>query len=205
MKNLIFFFLLFSSCSVGVKQGSSYTQSIAHHREEYKKEFLADERSPLKKEDLKNLRFYKPDESYKVKCSFERTPDEQPFELPTYSGITKTYVKYGVLAFELQGKPQQLAVYRSLRLMLMPQYRDYLFLPFRDATNGETTYGGGRYLELKISEVESGSFYLDFNKCFNPWCAYSDGYNCPIPPVENTLEIAVLAGEKLYAGEKKHG
>lgn len=181
-----------------------FAEEIARHREEYKQDFLKDDRSPLKAEDLPKLRFFEPDENYRVTCTFERTPDEKPFELPTYSGITKAYVKYGVLKFELQGQQLQLAVYQSLRTRAMPQYAQYLFLPFRDATNDETTYGGGRYIDLKMADVESETVVLDFNKCYNPWCHYSDGYNCPIPPPENTLDVAIEAGEKLWVGEKKH-
>lgn len=182
----------------------SYAEEVNRHREAYKKDFLHNDRSPLGAEDLDKLRFYEPDETYRVRCTFTRTPDEKPFELPTYSGITKPYVKYGVLNFELKGEPFQLAVYQSLALRGMPQYAQYLFLPFRDLTNDETTYGGGRYLDLNMAELEKDEIILDFNKCYNPWCHYSDGYNCPIPPTENSLETAIEAGEKMWTGNKKH-
>ncbi len=202
MKNLIFLILLCAICSNIF--GQTYTETIAEHRAKYKQDFIENERSPLQEADLVNLRFYESDEKYIVKCTFQRTPDEKPFDLPTYSGITKPYQKYGVLSFELDGKPRQLAVYRSLRLINMPQYKDHLFLPYRDLTNDETTYGGGRYMDMTISEVESDEVHIDFNKSYNPWCGYSDGYNCPIPPTENTLKLAIHAGEQKYAGEKKH-
>jgi uncharacterized protein (DUF1684 family) len=96
-----------------------------------------------------------------------------------------------------------LAVYQSIKHLRHPIYKNHLFLPYRDHTNDETTYGGGRYIDVLISEVESGKMYLDFNKSYNPWCGYSDGYNCPIPPSENSLEVAIEAGEMTYAGEKK--
>ncbi len=202
MKNLIFLFLLFATCSTVV--GQTYAETIAQHRAKYKQKFVENASSPLREADLADLRFYEADEKYRVECTFQRTPDEKPFDLPTYSGITKPYRKYGTLSFELDGKPYRLAVYQSLRHINMPQYRDYLFLPYRDLTNGETTYGGGRYLDFTISELASEGFYLDFNKSYNPWCGYSDGYNCPIPPSENSLDVAIFAGEKTYAGKKKH-
>lgn len=182
----------------------TYAETIEHFREEYKQEHLQDERSPIKEADLKDLRFFEANEDFRVACTFERTPDEKPFDLPTYSGITKPFVKYGNLRFELNGDTLQLAVYQSLRTIRIPGYSNYLFLPFRDLTSGDTTYGGGRYIDLTIEEVEGENVILDFNKCYNPWCCYSDGYNCPIPPPENTLEATIDAGEMMFAGQKKH-
>jgi hypothetical protein len=183
---------------------ATYAGTILQHREAYKKDFLHNERSPLKsKEDLANLRFFEPDERFRFVCSFERTPDEKPFDLPTYSGITKPFVKYGILTFEMEGRQYKLSVYQNLLIRGLPQYAEHLFLPFRDLTNDDLTYGGGRYIDLKMTDMESDAPVLDFNKCYNPWCAYSDGYNCPIPPVENNLEIAIEAGEKIWMGEKK--
>ncbi|MCB0519256.1 MAG: DUF1684 domain-containing protein [Lewinellaceae bacterium] len=206
MKNLFLAALVFLAFAeaFGQKEGTSFREAILQHREAYKQEFLADERSPLQAGDLANLRFFEPDENYRVAFSFRLTPDEKPFELPTYSGRTKPFRKYGVLSFEINGQPCQLAVYQNLGLRNMPQYAQHLFLPFRDLTNDETTYGGGRYIDLTVQEVEAENPVLDFNKCYNPWCHYSDGYNCPVPPTENSLEVAIKAGEMKWAGEKKH-
>lgn len=188
----------------GQNEVADFASEIAKHRAEYKAGFLEDERSPLDSADLLHLRFFEANEAYRVVCTFQRTPDEKPFEVPTSSGITKPFVKYGTLSFEITGKQLQLAVYQNLALRNMPVYAQHLFLPFRDDTNGETTYGGGRYIDLTIAEVEAEAPMLDFNKCYNPWCHYSDGYNCPIPPSENTLEVAIPAGEMMWEGEKKH-
>ena len=79
-------------------------------------------------------------------------------------------------------------------------YRDYLFIPFKDLSNGEATYGGGRYMDIRMDDIKNGELMLDFNKAYNPYCAYSDGYNCPVPPVENHLETEVNAGEKSFGG-----
>lgn len=184
--------------------GSSFAAAIEQHREEYKKEFLTDPRSPLSEEDLPLLRFYPPDQRYQLNCRFIRTPEEKPFDLPTYSGITRPYVKYGILQFEWEGKTHQLAVYQNLSLRQLPQYAQYLFLPFRDPTNSETTYGGGRYMDLVMPDAGIETIQIDFNKCYNPWCHYSDGFNCPIPPSENHLSFPVLAGEMMWTGETKH-
>ncbi len=204
MQKAILFLLFLAPAMIFAQTSKAFKKEIKKHRKHYKKEFLAEERSPLEKKDLKKLDFFDADESYKVKCTFTRTPKARPFDLATYSGKTKPYVKYGTLDFELNGQALQLAVYQSLRLAKMEEYKDYLFLPFRDMTNDETTYGGGRYIDLKIGDVENvEAIWLDFNKVYNPWCAYSDGYNCPIPPAENQLEVPISAGEKNYLGEKK--
>lgn len=174
---------------------AAYTKTIRKHRKHYKQEFLEDPRAPLNRKGIKKLRFYEPDTSYRVMSVFERDTMAEPFDMPTYSGITKPYVKYGTATFRLKDTTLQLAVYQSLRLIRMPQYRDYLFLPFKDATNGATTYGGGRYLDIQKSAIEDGKLLIDFNKSYNPWCAYSDGYNCPVPPLANHLPVAIEAGE----------
>ncbi len=79
----------------------------------------------------------------------------------------------------------------------------HLFLPFTDLTNGDQTYGGGRYIDLSRADVEKKEVWIDFNHAYNPWCAYSDGYNCPVPPRENALPVAILAGEMMYSGPHK--
>jgi uncharacterized protein (DUF1684 family) len=73
-------------------------------------------------------------------------------------------------------------------------------LAFTDLTNGEDTYGGGRYIDLYISDIAEGHITIDFNKAYNPYCAYSDGYNCPIPPASNSINLEIKAGEKMYKG-----
>ncbi len=184
---------------------TAFSVEIARHREHYKQEFLTEARSPLRAPDTAFLDFFPADPAWRVTTHFERTPDARPFDLPTYSGITRRYVKYGVLRFEISGKPYQLSVYQNLTLIQQEAYKDHLFLPFKDHTNGDSTYGGGRYFDLSRTDIAAdGTLVLDFNKCYNPWCAYSDGYNCPIPPAENHLELAVPAGEKMFKGEHKH-
>jgi hypothetical protein len=81
----------------------------------------------------------------------------------------------------------------------MPEYRDYLFLPFKDATSGQETYGGGRYLDLRTGDIQNGQVMLDFNRSYNPYCAFKEGYPCPIPPKNNVLSVSIEAGEKAYS------
>jgi uncharacterized protein (DUF1684 family) len=103
------------------------------------------------------------------------------------------YRKYGEVHFVLQGQQLRLNVYQSLDLVHTPGYEDYLFIPFTDLTNGHETYGGGRYLDFRIPKA--ASVWLDFNRAYNPYCAYTSGkYSCPVPPPENRLPVAVRAG-----------
>ena len=193
---LIFVSIVLDSCH-------SFVQETMQHREEYKGEFLTDERSPLRKEDLPYLDFYPPNKKGIVKAKFILTPQSENFELPTYSGVTRTYRKWGDAYFKWDQDSARLSVYENMKLAGNPEYLDYLFLPFTDETNDETTYGGGRYLDLSKKDTEDGMITIDFNRCYNPWCAFSAGYNCPIPPNENFLPFKVEAGEKKYKGEYK--
>jgi len=175
-----------------------FKAEIEKFREEYKAEFLKSKFSPLKQEDFEYLRFYEPNPKFRVECTFVATKNGKPFELPTSSGETKTYVKFGELTFQLDGKKHTLAVYKSPEMQQIPHYRDYLFIPFKDLTNGKESYGGGRYIDLRMRQLDKDKVILDFNKSYNPYCAFSEEYSCPIPPKENHLTIAIEAGEKNY-------
>ena len=184
---------------------TAYTAQIAVHRQHYKTEFIGKPRSPLTAQDTGLLDFYAPNLAWRLSALLTLTPESPPFDLLTYSGVTRLYRQYGILQFEQSGQPYTLRLYQNLALMAKDStYSDYLFLPFKDATNGQATYGGGRYLDFRTGDVQGGLLTLDFNKTYNPYCAYSDGYSCPIPPKENHLTLEVRAGEKVFRGEKKH-
>ena len=196
----ILFLLLF--LGFGAK-AQSFKEQIATHREHYKADFVKSERAPLKEPDLKYLQFYDADSTYSINAKVTLLEGEKAFKMPTYAGTTADYIRYAKLNFELNGKPVQLTLYRNIALAANAAYKDYLFLPFTDQTNNKETYGGGRYIDLKTTAIVDGKIELDFNKAYNPYCAYSDGYRCPIPPEENDLALAIKAGEKKYNGEKK--
>lgn len=183
----------------------NFKSDIKEFREDYKDKFLETENSPLtSKKDIAKIKFFKANEKYRVECRFLKEKDPKPFDMATYSGQVKKYQKYGTLYFRLDGKNQELAVYQSLKLMEMEEYKDHLFIPFMDATTkDDMTYEGGRYIDMEISDFATEFVTIDFNKCYNPWCAYADGYNCPVPPKENKLRVGIYAGEKLYGGKVK--
>ena len=89
-------------------------------------------------------------------------------------------------------------MYQSVDMLNDAAHKDDLFVPFTDESNYETTYGGGRYIDLSIKDIKDNRIPLDFNKCYNPYCAYADGFSCPIPPKENSLHMEINAGEKVF-------
>ncbi|MEZ5030833.1 MAG: DUF1684 domain-containing protein [Saprospiraceae bacterium] len=187
-----------------LSHAQSFAEQIEQYRITFKEDMISDERAPLQDEDLQHLRWYKPDSTYAVHALFLPVENSPPIDVPTSSGRVKSFQDVGVLLFNIQGTVCTLHVYQNMGLMQNPVYQDHLFLPFTDITNGEDTYGGGRYIDLLRSELSDGSMLLDFNKAYNPWCAYSDGYNCPVPPAENRLPVAIPVGEMMYAGPHKH-
>lgn len=177
-----------------------FAEQLAKHRETYKKELLTSAGGPLKaEEDLSDVQFFAPDSTYRVTATVQLTPKAEPFEMPTYNGKTRPHVSYAILSFALRGRKQQLTLYRNLNVIRLPQFRDYLFVPFKDATSGKETYGGGRYIDVRTGEIQNGRLILDFNKAYNPYCAYQEGYPCPIPPKNNELSVRIEVGEKAYA------
>ncbi|MEP6583669.1 MAG: DUF1684 domain-containing protein [Ginsengibacter sp.] len=184
-------FLLFLQNVNG--QSKTYRDSILAYQQNY-----INTHEVVDKADRKFIHFYDIDESYRVIASFAKIKDTKGFDMSTSSGMKKHYFVYGLLSFKLHDSLVQLYVYQSDALMRQEKYKDYLFVPFGDATSGFESYGGGRYLEFDISDIKDKSVAIDFNKAYNPYCAYTTGYNCPIPPRENLLTLPVNSGEKSY-------
>ncbi len=167
-------------------------------------EFKSPESSPLPdryRKDFESLDFFKPDTNYVVKAKFVLTPDALPFLMPTTTDRKSEEVVYGIAHFQLNGKEHKLEIYQNRKLMLDEEYKDYLFLPFTDQTNGEQTYAGGRYIDLSIPN--DNTIVIDFNKAYNPYCAYNKKYSCPIVPSINALDTSVMAGVKDFKKGKK--
>ncbi len=190
----VFFIVLFTIAC----KAQSYNDTITRFRDKYIADLLADKRAPIKSSQVKYLSFYKPDERYRVWADVRLTPGSAPFLVQTHSGKQKPYREYAVLSFKIDNTACTLHVYQSMDLVKQDDYKDYLFLPFTDETNYETTYAGGRYIDLKTDDLQGGKVLLDLNKCYNPYCAYADGYSCPIPPDENRLRVRIEAGEKMF-------
>jgi len=191
---LLMVFILLLSCKSSHQIDPSYILEIEQYRQEQITSLTQGGR-PLNDSQKENLSFYEVNDTYKVKSNVILAEAAESFEVPTYSGKKKSYRKYADLTFKLNKTDYTLEVYKDARVANLPGFRDKLFLMFKDWTNDESTYGGGRYIYLSEKDIVEGTLLIDFNKAFNPYCAYSDGYNCPIPPRVNHLDVEILAGE----------
>ncbi len=170
----------------------NYESEIKAHRKEVTKTFLIRESSPLKNEDRKyfvGLNYFEIDREYAVWAEYQALMNQGLSRLSTSGGEEREYIRDGILTFKLKGKDLQLYSYRSTD---SPD----LFIPFGDESNGKETYHAGRYVDMQAPD--SNQVLLDFNKAYNPYCAYNDKWSCVIPPSENKLNIAVLAGERRF-------
>jgi uncharacterized protein (DUF1684 family) len=197
-KPVLLLIVLFSpfGALTGQQAALEYGEWVEQRREAHRQGLLHRPNLPVDSAIVANLRYFEVDAGYRVAASVELTPEARPFEMATYAGVTQTYIQYAWATFQLHGQTCSLALYRNVANLRMPMYRDKLFLPFKDSTNGEDTYGGGRYLDLDIQQIENRRLTIDFNLAYNPLCAYADGYRCPIPPPENHLTIPIRAGER---------
>lgn len=196
MKKLTFFLLLnsaiFSAQEMKVETSQEFQDNI-------NKEYANREESPLTDEDFKmfkGLDFYPINDKFIIEAKFIRTANEKTFKMKTTGTRTPEYVKYGELHFVLNGKNMKLNLYQSIELIKKEGYADYLFLPFSDLTSGKETYIGGRYMDMRIPKGNTMS--IDFNKAYNPYCAYNPKYSCPLIPLENDLDIKIEAGVKKF-------
>ncbi|MBP1165707.1 MULTISPECIES: DUF1684 domain-containing protein [unclassified Chryseobacterium] len=196
MKKYIILFLLLPLWAFSQKKISKEEKEVQKFQKELNAEYFNPKETPLREDNLKNFKghpFFPFDAKYRVTAQFVQSKDTQPFDLPTSSGKTKSYQEYGKATFTLDGKPYTVTLYQSLDLIKQDKYKDYLFLPFRDATNEKETYGGGKYMDLKIPK--GNTIVLDFNQSYHPFCAYNAyDYNCPIVPEENKLPVEIRAG-----------
>lgn len=193
MKKLLTFLLLMS-VSLVMSQ-----ETAAEYQANLNREFATREESPLTDEDFKvfqSLDFYPIDKKFVVEAKFVRTPKERVFKMKTSTTRLPEYKKYGELLFQIDGKDFKLNVYQNIELSKKEGYEDYLFLPFSDFTCGKESYIGGRYIDMRIPKTKTVT--VDFNKAYNPYCAYNHKYSCPIVPLENDLPIEILAGVKKF-------
>lgn len=169
-------------------------------RKQKDKFFAEHPQSPLLEEhkaDFKGANYYPVDLAYRVLAHLVEEAHPGTFKVQTTTGDHKEYTRAGRLHFELDGKPLSLVAFLPPAEEKLHGGR--LFVPFRDKTSGKETYGAGRYIDL--NKRPSNDYILDFNRAYNPYCAYSPNYSCPIPPGENNLPVEIRAGEKLFHEE----
>jgi len=169
----------------------SRLERFRSHKDDF---FRTDPHSPLTPEqqsDFDGLSYYPEDPALRFEVMLDRDAvNPEPVELDTSTGTTKTFIPAGNANLVIEGQPVSVTLYRE-------QGRGRYFLPFRDATAGSETYTLGRYLDPQ--ETPSGEVVIDFNYAYNPYCAYNDGWECPIPPPENHVNVPIQAGEKAFS------
>lgn len=194
MKKTLLSFLFSSIALIALSQ-DSYKDSMNKYIADYVKNHEV-----VTGDNKKKMSFYPVDEKFRVKARFEKVDDGKWFNMETSGGTRDVNRVYGIIHFTVNETPVKLHIYQSKDLLNITQYKDYLFLPFTDLSSGEETYESGRYIDLKLADITGSSVIIDFNKAYNPYCAYVSGkYNCPIPPKENHLNVTIAAGEKKYS------
>ncbi len=204
IKQTLLSFLIVASGTTLVGQ-VTYTDSLTSYMDSLDQYIYnyVNNHEVIKGDDTQYFRFFPIDEKYRVLARFKKTNNSKWFSMETSGTIRKTFRIFGSLHFSINDTAVALNIYQSQNLMNMDEYKDQLFLPFSDLTSGEETYVSGRYIDLVISDINEDKVLIDFNKAYNPYCAYVSGkYNCPIPPFENQLNVAIPAGEKNF--EKDH-
>jgi hypothetical protein len=176
---------------------ADWVQAQRADRERKDEYFASDPHSPIPPEDradFDGLSYYPIDPAYRFEVDLARHDDPERVTVATSTEGEREYLRWGEFTVEVDGEPVTIQAYKS------DPADDRLWVPFRDATSGEATYGAGRYLDLEPEEHRTGegTWILDFNQAYNPTCAYSDRYECPLPPTENWLDVAIEAGEKAY-------
>jgi hypothetical protein len=159
--------------------------------------FGSNPRSPIPPDERSSfggLSYYPVDESYRFELPLHEHEEKEPVTVGTSTGGEQRYLRWGEFRVPIDDEAVTLQAYKS------DPAEDRLWVPFRDETSGEETYGAGRYLDLEPENhrTAEGLWILDFNQAYNPTCAYSDQYECPLPPTENWLELPIRAGEKAY-------
>jgi uncharacterized protein (DUF1684 family) len=180
-----------------VSESADCVAALDREREQEDQFYAEHPPSPIPeahREGFDGLQYYDPEPAYRFELSLERHEDPEIITLETTTDGTREYYWWGEFRFGIDGTEQTLRAYRA------DPDADRLWVPFRDATSGETTYGAGRYLDLEAEEhrTAEGRWILDFNRAYNPYCAYSEEYECPLIPMENWLDVPIRAGERAY-------
>ncbi len=194
---IIFLSVAMLICTKSLAQCSE--DSVIAFQKRINMEFSDSLESPLSQKERKKftgLDFFPIDLKFCVIAEFKRTADQIKFLMPTTTDRKVYYVKYGILKFKIDSLDYSLNVYQNIELTKTEKYKNYLFLPFTDLSNGFESYGGGRFIDLEITNSEQ--MVIDFNKAYNPSCAYNHNYSCPIPPKENHLKLNIKAGVKKF-------
>lgn len=186
--------LIIGYTMLGGQSGEDYTQQVEEKRDERVRFLRNAEASPFRQagREFKQPEYFPISPEYKVRAKLTRLQSVERVRISNSDGTTSAFVKFAYASFRLKDQDMRLLILKPVGFGQTGAY----FTGFADQTSGETTYGGGRYLDLEIGN--SDNITIDFNLAYNPYCAYVNECQCPLPPAENILPVAIEAGEKDY-------
>lgn len=179
-----------------------YAEELRQFRTRKDEFFASSAQSPIpaatRASTFGGLAYFAPDVRFRVRAVLRPFANPDIVPLGSTKGDIRPQLRYGELIFTLDGRACRLTAYKDA-----DDFESLaLFVPFRDTTSGRESYGAGRYLETEEETAAEGvarHAMLDFNLAYSPWCAYNEAYSCTLPPAENTLPVAVTAGERTLA------
>jgi len=180
-----------------MQEESKWLQNLKMQRVRKDKFFKNDEKSPLpedEKEEFDGLDYFEPNPDLRFELELNEFDEKNPIEVNDTAGNVRDMLVWGEFNFQIDDCDCTLQAYKSR------VGEERLFVPYKDETNGQESYGAGRYLDLYYDrhQTKEGKWLLDFNRSTLPWCAFSEKYACPYVPQENWLEVEIRAGEKNY-------
>jgi hypothetical protein len=169
----------------------TWKRALLRAREQKNILFRSDGDSPIGPREFAGLKYFDPDPGFRFETELHRSPVSGSVIMTTSKGTRQLFNAPGYFELPIEGRAVRLSAYQSAE-----REDQSIFVPFRDATSGSESYGAARYLDLEVEH--DNSYVVDFNYAYNPYCAYSDAYACPLPPGENWLTVAIRAGERKY-------
>ena len=172
----------------------TWARALARFRAEKDEFFRTSHESPLSHEGgggFAGLKYFDPAPEFRIEAKLERYPTPEGVMVATSKGSRQLFNRVGYFDLTIEGNTVRVHAYQSAECD-----DPSLFVPFRDLTSGKESYGSARYLDMRVEHDDE--YAVDFNYAYNPYCAYSEDYVCPLPPQENWLKVAVRAGEKKY-------
>ena len=193
-KKFNLFVILFLFCITGFSQSDFVTDVLAF-QSDLNKNYSDSATSPLTMEErevFSGLDFFPPNKYYKIEAELIKKFNPLSVTLKTTTDRAPRYILYAEAVFTMEGRIFHLNIYKSE--LTKEGEKEYAFIPFTDLSNGVTTYTGGRYVEVDV--IGNESVIIDFNKAYNPYCAYNHKYSCVVPPSENFIDLEINAGVK---------
>ncbi len=199
MRNILFTLCALMLIATVEAQQNGYVKALNEYQQAY-----LQSHEVVKGNDRQLVHFFPIDEQFRISATFTKLEDTSGLIMKTSGTKDKKFFRYGKASFSIHDTAITLTLYQSEQLLGDSAYQTYLFLPFTDLTSGEGSYGGGRYIDIDMGRIRNNKVVIDFNKAYNPYCAYATGFNCPIPPRENDMPVAISAGELDYAKKQSH-